>query len=100
MGNIMGMLMGGMSLLQMLGGGGGLGMLGMLSDRRLKTATRLLHRYANGIGAYAFRFLWDTVDTVRVGVMADEVIHVIPDAVETHPTGYLMVNYNKLGAAS
>jgi hypothetical protein len=39
----------------------------------------------------------DDVGTVRGGVMAQEVMATHPEAVITHPLGFLMVDYSKLG---
>ena len=43
----------------------------------------------------ASRYLWS--DTFYVGVMAQEVERVVPDAVVHGPDGYLRVNYARLG---
>lgn len=52
---------------------------GWLSDRRLKRDIRLLGRRADGLGIYAFRYLWRPERFV--GAMADEVRQVAPWAV-------------------
>ncbi len=44
---------------------------------------------------YAFKYLDD--DTEYVGVMAQDVLKVRPDAVSTGPDGYYRVNFAKLG---
>lgn len=63
----------------------------MTSDRRLKRDIRDLGvRLSNGIKLYAYRYLWETKK--RVGVMADEVLKIVPAAVSSH-NGYLAVNY-------
>jgi hypothetical protein len=82
-------------------GGGGLGgilggigsAIGLLSDRRLKTDIRRIGTAANGLPLYLFRFHGDALE--RVGVMADEVEAVRPDAVFVGPHGYKMVNYQR-----
>ena len=52
----------------------------------------------NGLGLYRYRYLWS--DTAYVGVMAQEVALVMPDAVVCGPDGYLRVNYTRLGLRS
>ena len=49
----------------------------------------------DGLGLYRYRYLWS--DTVYIGVMAQEVVVKIPDAVTTGDDGYLRVDYRKLG---
>jgi hypothetical protein len=77
----------------MLGGGGNIAP----SDIRLKTDIEPAGE-RNGLAWYTYRYVWDDVGTVRGGVMAQEVIKTHPDAVITHPLGFLMVDYSKLGA--
>jgi len=75
----------------------GLGVASMFSDARLKTDIEPLGR----VGAnnwYNYRYLWDEPGTVRRGVMAHEVMKTNPEAVSTHESGYLMVDYSQLGA--
>ena len=64
------------------------------SDRRLKRNIIRIGRTAAGLGVYLFDYIWG--DTA-VGVMADEVIGVFPDAVRVHPSGYMMVDYGRIG---
>ena len=68
------------------------------SDKRdfqsLLWAIALLSRLDNGIGLYRYRYLWS--DTVYVGVMAQEVARVVPDAVSADSDGYLRVDYAQL----
>jgi hypothetical protein len=49
----------------------------------------------NGIGLY--RFAYNGSETVYVGVIAQEVMTVRPDAVTRGPDGYLRVDYSRLG---
>jgi hypothetical protein len=65
------------------------------SDRRLKRDIELLSRRADGVGIYRYRYLWS--DHVYVGVMAQEVAAIYPDAVERGADGYLRVDYAHLG---
>jgi hypothetical protein len=55
--------------------------IGLLSDRRLKTDIRRVGRAANGLPWYQFRYLWDAPETVREGLMSDDVRAVVPAAV-------------------
>jgi opacity protein-like surface antigen len=65
------------------------------SDRRLKRDVALLALRDDGVGIYRYRYLWS--DEVYVGVMAQEVAGIYPDAVVRGPDGYLRVNYGRLG---
>ena len=73
------------------GGGGG----GRRSDVRLKHDITFLGRLDNGIGFY--RFAYNGGDKAYVGVMAQEVQAVMPEAVVRGRDGYLRVYYDKLG---
>lgn len=67
-----------------------------VSDARLKRDIALVGRRADGLGLYRYRYLWS--DTVYVGVMAQEVALIHPDAVVRGPLdNYLRVNYARLG---
>lgn len=63
------------------------------SDRRLKSNIVRLGTHPLGIGIYDY----DLDGRRERGVMADEVLRVRPDAVLTHPDGYLMVRYDLIG---
>jgi hypothetical protein len=73
------------------GGGGG----GRRSDIRLKHDVVLLGHLANGLGYYRFSYLGS--QNAYVGVMAQEVGSVMPEAVTRGRDGYLRVHYDKLG---
>ena len=75
-------------------GGGGRGG-GRRSDITLKHDIALLGDLGNGLGFY--RFAYNGSDTAYVGVMAQEVQRVRPDAVVRGRDGYLRVFYDKLG---
>lgn len=75
------------------GGGGGGG--GRRSDIQLKHDIALIGRLDNGLGFY--RFSYNGSDKAYVGVMAQEVQTVAPDAVTRGRDGYLRVYYDKLG---
>ena len=76
------------------GFGGGRGG-GRRSDMRLKHDIVLLGRLDDGLGYY--RFVYNGGHTVYVGVMAQEVRAVAPDAVTLGPDGYMRVSYDRLG---
>jgi Chaperone of endosialidase len=95
---------GGHSHVQFSGGGGGgsqwqsiggAALGSILSDIRLKRDIVLLTRLDNGIGLYRFRYDWS--DRLYVGVMAQEVEAIRPDAVVRGADGYLRVAYGRLG---
>jgi hypothetical protein len=73
------------------GGGGG----GRRSDIALKHDVVLLGHLANGLGYYRFSYLGS--DKAYVGVIAQEVQSVMPEAVTRGSDGYLRVTYEKLG---
>ena len=73
------------------GGGGG----GRRSDIALKHHVILLGHLDNGLGFY--RFSYNGSEKAYVGVMAQEVQTVRPDAVIRGHDGYLRVYYEKLG---
>ena len=68
-----------------------------LSDARLKRDVTLLARRGDGLGVYAYKYLWS--DDVHVGVMAQEVALIHPAAiVRDELTGYMAVDYGLLNA--
>ena len=67
----------------------------LLSDRRLKRDILLLHRRPDGIGIYRYRYYWSA--QYYVGVMAQEVAEIIPDAVFRGTDDFLRVDYARLG---
>jgi outer membrane immunogenic protein len=68
----------------------------VVSDVRLKRDIVLVGRRSDGLGIYRFRYLWS--EDVYVGVMAQEVALLHPDAVVRDDlTGYMAVNYTRLG---
>ena len=64
----------------------------MISDRRLKHNIERIGMHSLGIGIYAY----DIFDRHEIGVMADEVERVIPQAVTTGADGYKRVYYAML----
>jgi hypothetical protein len=81
------------------GGGGGSHPAGgggaRRSDMRLKHDIARIGTLDNGIGLY--RFVYNGEITAYVGVMAQEVEALRPDAVTRGRDGYLRVDYGKLG---
>jgi hypothetical protein len=75
-------------------GGGGRGG-GRRSDIELKRDVTLLGHLSNGLGVYRFRYV--DGDRAYVGVIAQEVERVRPDAVSRGSDGYLRVSYDRLG---
>ena len=65
------------------------------SDVMLKHDISLLGHLTNGLGFY--RFSYNGSDKAYVGVMAQEVQTVMPEAVVRGSDGYLGVFYDKLG---
>lgn len=66
-----------------------------LSDIRLKKDISIIGKLLNGLNLYRYRYLWS--DIFYVGVMAQEVQKVIPEAVVYDNSGYMKVNYAKVG---
>ena len=60
------------------------------SDIRLKTNIEFINKSPSNINIYKFNYIGDS--NKYTGVMA----HEVPWAAEMHPSGYLMVDYNKL----
>ena len=88
-----------MSGLFSLGGAGLMAPTGTFkgwSDRRLKSNISRIGEHPLGIGIYEY----DIFGQHDIGVMADEVEQVMPDAVMVHPSGYKMVNYSMLGGGN
>ena len=80
------------------GGGGGArrgGGGGRRSDMRLKHDIVLIGRLDDGLGYY--RFVYNGGHTTYVGVLAQEVETMAPEAVTRGGDGYLRVSYDRLG---
>jgi hypothetical protein len=75
-------------------GAGGLAYGLKTSDRRLKREIKRIGEHALGIGVYSYKYIWDNIP--QVGVMADEVELVRPEAVITGADGFKMVDYGAL----
>jgi len=74
--------------------------LGVFSDIRVKQNITQVGRLDNGIPLYTFEYKPQFRDECghgfRIGVMAQDVEKVIPDAVSVHANGYKMVDYGKV----
>jgi hypothetical protein len=66
------------------------------SDVRLKTDVVRVGQLDNGLPLYRFRYLWSS--DIYVGVLAQEVLPVVPYAVIVGEDGFMRVNYDMLGA--
>ena len=77
------------------GGGGGRRGGGRRSDIRLKHDVILIGYLNDGLGLY--RFSYNGSNTPYVGVIAQEVAQIAPEAVTRGRDGYLRVHYDKLG---
>jgi len=76
------------------------GALSLFSDRDAKRDIELLRREPDGLGVYAFRYLWDAADApLREGVMADEVAELRPWALGPEQNGFRTIDYSRLEAA-
>jgi len=62
------------------------------SDRRLKSNIVQIGVHPIGVGIYEY----DIFGGRQIGVMAQELAQVMPEAVHMHPSGYLMVDYGRL----
>lgn len=72
------------------------------SDQNIKENISKIGAFDNGINIYKFDYKPEYKDTwghgSHIGVMAQEVEKVIPEAVAIHENGYKLVNYAMLGA--
>lgn len=76
---------------------GGIGALAAFSDRRLKDDFGVVAVTKSGVPLHVYKYKGEgDNDPLRLGVMADELEQVNPDAVRTHSSGYKVVNYGAL----
>jgi hypothetical protein len=68
----------------------------MASDVRLKADIVRVGATPLGIPVYRYRYVWDEPGTERLGVMAQEVLPVLPEAVAQLSSGYLAVDYGRI----
>jgi hypothetical protein len=64
------------------------------SDKRLKSNITRIGTHPLGIGIYEY----DIFDRHEIGVMAQEVQEILPEAIHIHPSGFMMVDYGRLNA--
>jgi len=74
------------------------GLFTAFSDQSLKKDIELIKGKKLGPAqAYKYRYVWEPDSSEKhVGVMAQELQEIMPDAVMRHPSGYLMVDYAKI----
>lgn len=81
------------------GGGGSIGSTGSVgstfdfSDRRLKTNIHRISTRPDGLGVYEFEYIWG--GGKHIGLMAQEVLGIYPDAVGS-VGGYYTVDYSRV----
>ncbi len=67
------------------------------SDRRLKDDFGKVGKTAGGINLHVFRYKNESdADPLRLGVMAQDVEKVFPEAVHTHKSGFKVVDYARI----
>lgn len=71
---------------------------GLFSDIRLKEDIRRVGMTDDGLPVYTYRYKGQP--ETHMGVMAQEVEQVKPEAVLEHPSGYKMVDYSQIGEAA
>ncbi len=79
----------------MMSGLFGLGAAGLkmyMSDARLKSNIVRIGTHPTGVGIYEY----DIFGERDVGVMAQELLSVMPEAVSVHPSGFYQVDYGRL----
>lgn len=72
----------------------GMGRAMQVSDVRAKTDIRRVGETDAGLPIYTYRYKGD--GTPRIGVMAQEVARIFPEAVGRHPSGFLAVDHSKV----
>jgi hypothetical protein len=86
----------------LLGLAGSLGGAAIMSDIRTKEHIKYVGALPNGLSVYEYQYKPEWKDEAGhgtfVGVMAQDVEKVMPEAVITRPDGYKMVNYGVLNA--
>ncbi|HSU99203.1 MAG TPA: hypothetical protein VLI91_03775 [Roseiarcus sp.] len=60
----------------------------------MKKNVRRIGASPSGLPLYAFTYIWGGPE--MVGVMAQDLLHLRPDAVLVSDDGYLMVDYDKI----
>jgi hypothetical protein len=78
----------------MMSGLFGLGSAFLMSDRRVKEDIKRIGTTDGGMPVYTFRYKGELA--TQMGVMAQDVEKIRPDAVIDHPSGVKMVDYSKV----
>ena len=76
------------------GAAGSIGSAMILSDKRFKENIVRVGTLANGLATYAYNYIGDKAK--QFGVMAQEALDIVPDAVGTLPNGVMYVDYRKV----
>ena len=71
------------------------GLGSLFSDERLKTDIKEVGATKEGQTIYTFKYKGDPIKT-HMGVMAQETLEFHPEAVHKHPSGALMVDYDRI----
>lgn len=82
----------------MMNGLFGLGSAFLMSDRRLKRDIRPIGAGWHGLPLYLFRYVWGGAH--HVGVMAQDAVRIVPQAVARTASGFLAVHYGALREAA
>lgn len=64
------------------------------SDTRLKENIEEIGTLPNKIKVYKYNYIWETAP--QIGVMAQQVQGIMPNAVKCHTSGYYMVDYSQI----
>jgi hypothetical protein len=84
--------------MQLAGMGSNLAGMWLLSDEKLKQDVSPAKGKIGGVARKRFRYLWEPEGVEHVGVMAQDAIRAgRDDAVAVHPSGFFMVDYDRLG---
>lgn len=67
--------------------------LGLFSDRRLKRSISRVGTLDNGLPIYSYQYVWG--GPMQIGVMAQDVLSVNPEAVHMDESGFMKVDYEK-----
>ncbi len=66
---------------------------GHSSDRHTKCDIKQIGKLANGLPLYQFRYIGDS--QFHLGLMAQDVVSVVPEAVTIGPDGFMRVDYER-----
>lgn len=79
----------------LLGSAGGMAAALAFSDLRLKENVSIVDTMPDGINIYEFNYIGD--DTTYRGVIAQDIANTYPEAIVVDDSGYMKVDYSKLG---